>query len=125
MVRAAIARKWARFCHSANANPKEMSFTVDVAVDHGTFAIIPSTGLVLNPQAPGPNRGTTFIVDGTVFPGGTLEKGTGLGDPGQPGAIGVWSCKGFFTSVLGTEDVGFNTNVRGTPNRLTFRIQKH
>jgi len=94
---------------TAHADPKEMSFTVDVAVDHATFSIIPSTGLVLNPQAPGPNRGTTFIVDGAVFPGGTLEKGTGLGDPAQPGAIGAWSCKGFFTSDLATEDVGFNT----------------
>src|SRR5262252_2761163 len=94
---------------AAYADPKEMSFTVDVAVEQETFAIIPSTGLVLNPQAPGPNRGTTFIVEGTVFPGGTLEKGAGLGDPKQPGGIGIWSCKGFFTSVLGTEDVGFNT----------------
>jgi hypothetical protein len=94
---------------AVHADPKDVVFTVDVAVDHETFAIIPSTGLVLHPEALGPNRGTTFIVDGTVFPAGTLQKGAGQGDPKQPGAVGVWSCKGFFTSDLGTEDVGFNT----------------
>lgn len=85
------------------------TFVVDVAVDHTTFAIIPSTGLVLQPEAVGPNRGTTFIVDGKVFPGGTLQVGSGTGNPNQIGSIGDWSCKGFFTSDLGTADVGFNT----------------
>jgi len=92
--------------------PDHVSFVVDVAVDHASFAIIPSTGLVLNPEALGPNRGTTFIVDGKVFPGGTLKRGAGMGDPNQPGSIGSWSCKGFFTSDLGTADVGFDTTQR-------------
>jgi hypothetical protein len=84
-------------------------FTVDVAVDHETFAIVPSTGLVLHPEAVGPNRGTPFIVDGKIFPGRTLQKGDGLGDPNQPGTIGGWICKGIFTSDLATDDIGFNT----------------
>jgi hypothetical protein len=84
-------------------------FIVDVAVDHETFAIVPSTGLVLHPEAVGPNRGTPFIVNGTIFPGGTLQTGAGLGDPNQPGSIGAWICKGIFTSDLGTADIGFNT----------------
>ena len=100
---------WQSGSAAVHADPKDVVFTVDVAVDHETFAIIPSTGLVLHPEALGPNRGTTFIVDGTVFPEGTLQKGAGQGDPKQPGAVGVWSCKGFFTSKLGTDDVGFDT----------------
>ena len=92
--------------------PDHVTFVVDVAVDHATFAIIPSTGLVLQPEALGPNRGTTFIVDGKVFPGGTLKNGNGMGEPNQNGSIGNWSCKGFFTSDLGTADVGFDTTQR-------------
>src|SRR5262245_26559871 len=86
-----------------------VAFRVDVAVDHATFAIVPSNGLVLQPEPAGPNRGTPFIVDGRIFPGGTLEKGNGVGDPNQPGSIGRWICKGIFTSDLATEDVGFDT----------------
>jgi hypothetical protein len=91
-----------------HADPKQRTFTVDVAVNHATFAIIPSAGLVLAPEPTGPNRGTTFVVDGTIFPGGTLATGAGIGDPNQPG-IGRWTCKGVFTSDLGTEDIGFNS----------------
>jgi len=94
----------------ANAGDKDIqTFTVDVAVDHRTFAIVPSNGNVLNPEPLGPNRGTPFIVDGKIFPGGTLQKGAGMGDPDMPGSIGSWICKGIFTSDLTTEDVGFNT----------------
>src|SRR5262245_9769799 len=90
---------------TAHDAPQDDTCTVDVAVNHATFAFVPSTGLVLSPEPLGPNRGTTFIVDGTIFPGGTLAKGNGMGDPSQPGGIGVWACKGVFTSDLGTEDV--------------------
>ena len=69
----------------------------------------PVNGLVLHPQALGPNRGTPFIVDGKIFPGGTLETGSGVGDPNQPGSIGSWMCRGTFTSTLATEDIGFDT----------------
>lgn len=92
--------------------PDHESFVVDVAVNHATFAIIPSTGLVQQPEALGPNRGTTFIVDGKVFPGGTLHTGAGIDDPNEAGSIGDWSCKGFFTTDLGTADVGFDTTQR-------------
>src|SRR5262249_35146633 len=95
---------------TVRADPRDRAtFVVDVAVDHSTFAIVPSMGLVLQPEDPGPNRGTPFIVDGKVFPGGTLETGTGIGDPAQPGNIGTWICKGIFTSDLGTDDIGFDT----------------
>jgi hypothetical protein len=100
--------------HIAGAAPKANDlysevFVVDVAVDHATFAIVPSAGNVVNPEPPGPNRGTPFIVDGRVFPGRTLPKGSGVGDPNMPGSIGSWICKGIFTSDLATEDIGFDT----------------
>ena len=76
-------------------------FTVDVAVDVSTGAAILSNG--------GPNRGSTFIIDGKIFRGGALPKGAGMGDPNMPGSIGSWICKGFFTSREGTEDVGYDT----------------
>jgi hypothetical protein len=99
--------------YAAKATPQDFeSFTVDVTVDHQTFALNPSSGLVLNPQPPGPNRGSTFIVDGKIFPGGTLQKGAGMGDPNMPGSVGTWFCKGIFTSALGTDDVGFDTTQR-------------
>ena len=110
IVAGAVAAVVFFFLRPVKAGPQDFeAFTVDVAVDHGTFALTPSTGLVLNPQPLGPNRGSTFIVDGKIFPGGTLAKGAGVGDPNMPGNIGVWICKGIFTSVLGTADVGFNT----------------
>jgi len=85
------------------------SFVVDVSVDHETFAIVPSTGLVLHPEPLGPNRGTPFVVDGTIFPGHTLPAGSGVGDPNMPGRIGLWICKGIFTSEIGSADIGFDT----------------
>ncbi len=88
-------------------------FAVDVAVDMRTFAAIPSTG---NPpgEPVGPNRGTTFIVNGKVFPGGDLPSGTASNDPNQEGSIGDWVCRGILTSDLasqlaGDEKIGFDT----------------
>ncbi len=43
---------------------------------------------------PGPNPGTTFIVTGYIYPGGTLA-----GNPqvAPPNPIGEWTCRGTFT----------------------------
>ncbi len=89
------------------------TFVVDVAVDMRTFAAIPSTG---NPpgEPVGPNRGTTFIVNGKVFPGGDLPSGTASNDPNQEGSIGDWVCRGILTSDLasqlaGVDEIGFDT----------------
>jgi len=89
------------------------TFVVDVAVDMRTFAAIPSTG---NPpgEPVGPNRGTTFIVNGKVFPGGDLPSGTASNDPNQEGSIGDWVCRGILTSDLasqlaGEDEIGFDT----------------
>jgi hypothetical protein len=89
------------------------TFVVDVAVDMRTFAAIPSTG---NPpgEPVGPNRGTTFIVNGKAFPAGDLPSGTASNDPSQEGSIGDWVCRGILTSDLasqlaGVDRIGFDT----------------
>jgi len=89
------------------------TFVVDVAVDMRTFAAVPSTG---NPpgEPVGPNRGTTFIVNGKIFPAGDLPSGTASNDPSQEGSIGDWVCRGILTSDLasqlaGDEKIGFDT----------------
>src|SRR5262245_34391456 len=57
----------------------------DVACDCRTFAS-------------GPNRGDTFIVNGKIFPVGTLPSGNGTNDPTLPvngvAPIGDWTCRG-------------------------------
>jgi len=89
------------------------TFAVDVAVDLRTFAAIPSTG---NPPGEplGPNRGTTFIVNGKIFPAGDVPSGAASNDPSQAGSIGDWVCRGILTSDLasqlaGVDKIGFDT----------------
>jgi hypothetical protein len=46
----------------------------------------------------GPNRGDVFIIQGKIFPAGTLPSGTASNDPTQPvngvAPIGNWICRG-------------------------------
>jgi hypothetical protein len=57
----------------------------DVACDCRTFVA-------------GPNRGDTFIVNGKIFPAGTLPLGNATNDPTQAvnnvASIGTWTCRG-------------------------------
>jgi hypothetical protein len=101
--------------HASRADERRhgSTFVVDVAVDMRTFAAVASTG---NPpgEAVGPNRGTPFIVDGKIFPAGTLPAGSASNDPSHPGSIGDWVCRGILTSDLarqlaGVDKVGFDT----------------
>lgn len=65
-----------------------LRFTVDVAEDFSLF--------VYTPVVPGdiPQRGSTFVTEGNLFPAGTIE-GDGAGfDPSSAGAIGKWYCRG-------------------------------
>src|SRR5438094_9355136 len=43
---------------------------------------------------PGPNPGTTFIVTGYIYPGGTLA---GNRQAARPNPIGEWTCRGTCT----------------------------
>lgn len=48
--------------------------------------------------AGGPNRGDPFIINGKIFPAGTLPTGTATNDPTLPvngvAPIGNWTCRG-------------------------------
>ena len=67
-------------------------FVLDVAIDAHT--------LNLNNNDPAdptnPRRGSTFIVYGKVFPGGTIPSGVTPFDPDRDGSIGDWICRGVF-----------------------------
>jgi hypothetical protein len=65
-------------------------FTVDVAEDlAGKF--VPT---FVKPEHTQPERGSFFVTEGRVFPGGTI-KGDGADfDPNRAGHVGVWTCRG-------------------------------
>src|SRR2546428_784121 len=46
------------------------------------------------PSSAGSNRGDTFIVQGKIYPGGTIPKGNGVFSPDNSGSIGTWICRG-------------------------------
>ena len=87
------------------------TFVLDVAIDAHTL------GLNNDPTASGtPQRGTTFIVNGKIYPGGTIPSGVTPFDPSTaPGSIGTWICRGVFLAdfadifVNGTAKVAFDT----------------
>src|SRR5439155_20984087 len=66
---------------------------LDVACDCRTFAY--NRGAVF----PDVVRGDGFIVNGKIFPPGTLPTGTAANDPNDPGSIGDWICRGTNTGV--------------------------
>lgn len=74
-------------------------FTVDVAEDlAGKF--VPT---FVKPEHTQPERGSFFVTEGRVFPGGTIE-GDGAGfDPNSSGHIGVWICRG--THLVAASDI--------------------
>ncbi|MEP7075362.1 MAG: hypothetical protein ABI878_06095 [Acidobacteriota bacterium] len=62
-----------------------------------------------------PLRGNTFIVNGKIFPGGTLQPGVQQNDPGASGSIGDWLCRATIVNDLPTLQPGmpalFNTQI--------------
>jgi hypothetical protein len=61
---------------------------LDVAFDGATFVLNQVT-----PGAPAIARGDTFVLNGKVFPGGTIPPGSGF-DPNASGSIGNFVCRG-------------------------------
>lgn len=59
---------------------------VDVAFDGPTLSI--------NTDSPAVPRGTTFILNGKIFPGNSLPSGTASNSPDDPGSIGDFYCRG-------------------------------
>lgn len=74
------------------------TINLDVACDCRTFAF--NSGATFA-------RGDGFIVNGKVFPAGTLPAGTASNDPNDPGSIGDWICRGTLTGA--EEPIAFVT----------------
>jgi hypothetical protein len=65
-------------------------FTVDVAEDlQGKF--VPT---FVKPEHTQPERGSFFVTEGRIFPGGTIQGDGSDFDPYRRGHIGVWICRG-------------------------------
>jgi hypothetical protein len=87
------------------------TFVLDVAIDAHTLS------LNNDPTAGGiPRRGTTFVVNGKIYPGGTIPSGvTGFDPDTAPGSIGTWVCRGVFLAdfadifVNGSAALAFDT----------------
>lgn len=97
-----------KLAEAQNPNPGDV-MTVDVAVDMNTFNFVPVGGNSMSPK-----RGTAFIVNGKIYPGGTLPSGAAANSANQSGSIGEWTCKGFLTADLadqlsGATKIGFDT----------------
>jgi hypothetical protein len=70
---------------------EQSSLRLDVACDGRTLVVNRPAGV--DPDAP-ISRGDTFIVQGSVYPAGTIDDG--LSGPTQEGRIGHWICRGWF-----------------------------
>src|SRR5205823_13348932 len=74
------------------------TFTISPANAQGTqnlqFDVFIDATTIYFSGTPGPHPGTTFIVTGYIYPGGTLA-----GNPqvAPPNPIGEWTCRGTFT----------------------------
>jgi hypothetical protein len=65
------------------------NLTIDVACDARTYR-----QNNVDPSASDSNRGDTFIVQGKIYPGGTIPKANNVFSPDNAGGIGTWICRG-------------------------------
>ena len=72
-----------------NRDPDTIVFTVDVAED---FALFNPT--FVRPTDTQPERGSFFITEGNIFPGGTIKGDGSTFDANRGGALGRWFCRG-------------------------------
>lgn len=82
--------------HRQSASAKPITLAVDVATDASSFRFGRETSLL---EA---RRGDSFIVEGRIYPAGTIEPGGSLEAPGPfdptsaSGSIGTWVLRGTF-----------------------------
>lgn len=92
----------------ANNADDVSTFTVDVAestVNYRQNDVEPSEGQdVFSP-------GDTFILQGTIYPAGTLPRGQANNDPDAPGGIGKYRVRGVMTATF----ADFEKAVEGRP----------
>jgi hypothetical protein len=79
---------------------------LDVACLGDSFA--PNFSGALN-MGGGDLRGSTFNVEGLVYPGGTIPGGPGF-DPYSVDSMGHWLCRGWFLVKPGRSQPGVNTH---------------
>jgi len=73
----------------------DVTVTFDVAFDGRTYRGINGVDpFATNP--PDIARGDTFILNGKIFPGGTIPAGDSDFGPDSPGSIGKFYCRGTF-----------------------------
>lgn len=95
-VVAGSASPGSRAQNRLSASAKPITLAVDVATDASSFRFGRETSLL---EA---RRGDTFIVEGRIYPAGTIEPGGSLEAPGPfdptaaPGSIGTWVLRGTF-----------------------------
>lgn len=85
---------------------------IDVACDASTFRLNTAS-----PSDNGPVRGSTFIVNGKIYPGGTIAPGNGF-DINTPGLIGTWVCRGAFNFSIAEIQAGSAPAQSSTQNYL-------
>jgi hypothetical protein len=92
----------------ANNDDEVSTFTVDVAespLNYSQNNVDPSEGQdVFSP-------GDTFIMEGTIYPGGKLPRGKANNDPNAPGGIGKYRARGTYT----VDFANFEKAVNGLP----------
>lgn len=74
----------------AASKPSDViEFTVDVAED-----LTRAVPTLVRPDDTQPERGTFYVTEGRVFPGGTIEGDGADFNPGRSGHVGVWLSRG-------------------------------
>jgi hypothetical protein len=81
------------------AEGAQLSF--DVAMDARTWRMESGDNPFFPALTGAVYRGNTFVVNGTIYPAGTLPEGGDFASPSQagpdmPGSIGTWVCRGVF-----------------------------
>lgn len=79
----------------SNDDGEWQTLVYDVTLDGRTYAV---NGV--DPVKGTEIRGTTFIVDGKIYPGGTIPRGDGLDIDARPGSIAKWVCRGTYNISL-------------------------
>src|SRR5437764_4320759 len=103
---------------AAGARDGMRTVTYDVACDARTFRLNKS-GTLLDAR-----RGDSFIVQGKIFPAGTIPAGGTVDAPGSfdldtaPGSIGTWVCRGNFNSDIGDILKGAHPHIFSTQLHL-------
>ena len=88
-------------------------FTVDVAEDYKLF-----NPTFVKPTDTQPERGSFFVTEGNIFPGGTIKGDGASFDPNSDGALGRWFCRG--THLVSATEFPFSARAVHTAQLYLF-----